>query len=57
MDDMKINRKELIKHHLPKNKKTRKIIFKESNQSRLKNKENYKGPDFYLLNRVFYFCL
>lgn len=52
VDNMRVNKTELIKNNLPKNKKTKKVLVNESDLIKLKNKENYKGPEFYLLNRV-----
>jgi hypothetical protein len=55
---MKDNKIEIFKHNLAKNKKTKNSILEINNNNnnkyllRLRNKEIYKGPDFYYLNRV-----
>lgn len=46
--DMESNNENLVKHNIPKNKKTKQPIFKHKKR----NGGAYEGPDFYLLNRV-----
>ena len=57
MDDTRRNKLEMIQDNLPKNKRTKKVFLNNSDLVKLKNKESYKGPDFYLLNRVMFIFL